>query len=192
MTLRTLAFIGLGVFSVGFPLVIFVRLRAQANRFHPKVMRHYGYFFSGLRPSFWWWDVLIKRADLLLVMTITYTDVVFDERAKLLWHTFLSGAMLALHNAFKPYDRRQCGLIDTAEAFALTTRFTTYVMISGLLLFDAEIIATWILGLVVLVGNAAFIIYMSRRALALALTSHERGKQLLAEPRAHRFRRSKE
>ena len=62
-----------------------------------------------------------------------------DERAKLIWYTFISGGMLALHNYCKPYDQRQCGLIDAAESFALCVRFVNFVMLTVLLLFDASL-----------------------------------------------------
>ena len=35
------------LFSFGFPLFIFYRMRVQQNRFSPEMMRHYGYFFAG-------------------------------------------------------------------------------------------------------------------------------------------------
>ena len=103
-------------------------MRRTPNRFRPDVMRHYGYFFSGLSPPYWWWEILVKRADAVLLMGITYTNIVPDERAKLLWYAFVSGAMLALHNQCKPYDKRQCGIVDTAETFALAVRFTNFVI----------------------------------------------------------------
>ena len=30
--------------------------------------RRYGYFFQGLEPKFWWWDILVKRADVGMMM----------------------------------------------------------------------------------------------------------------------------
>ena len=44
---------------------------------------------------------MVKRGDLFLMMAITYTNVIPDERAKLLWYTFVSGAMLAFHSHCK-------------------------------------------------------------------------------------------
>ena len=101
----------------------------------------------------------MKRGDLFLMMAITYTNVIPDERAKLLWYTFVSGAMLALHSHCKPFDQRQCGLIDAAESFALAIRFVNFVMIAALLLFDAPLVVAWGIGGVVLAANCFFVAY---------------------------------
>ena len=66
---------------------------------------------------------------------------------------------------YKPYDQRQCGLLDAAETFALTLRFTNFVMIAVLLLFDAKLEVAWGIGGAVLLFNVMFVCYMSRRAL---------------------------
>ena len=64
-----------------FQVVIFVRMYGRRDRFRPEVMLHYGYFFVGLEPKYWWWDILVKRMDLLLLMGVTYTNVMESARA---------------------------------------------------------------------------------------------------------------
>ena len=79
--LVVLACCGLLAWSVGFLVVIFVRMYGRRDRFRPEVMLHYGYFFVGLEPKYWWWDILVKRMDLLLLMGVTYTNVIESARA---------------------------------------------------------------------------------------------------------------
>ena len=36
-------------------------------------LRCFGYFFQGLEPKFWWWDILVKRADVGVMMLARLT-----------------------------------------------------------------------------------------------------------------------
>ena len=53
ITLFILASVGLIGVSVGFPIIVYLRMRAKPNVFVPDVLRHYGFFFTGLEPDFW-------------------------------------------------------------------------------------------------------------------------------------------
>ena len=57
------------------------------------------------------------------------------------------------HSHCKPYDQRQCGLLDAAETFALSVRFSNFVMIAVLLLFNAPQGVAWAIGGAVLLAN---------------------------------------
>ena len=62
-----------------------------------------------MQPEYWWWDLVAKRFDLFLMMAITYTNVVEDERAKLLFYTFISGIALAFRRLpDTKSDRKSC------------------------------------------------------------------------------------
>ena len=43
-----------------------------------------------------WWDIVVKRLDMMLTLGITYTNFVADERAKMLFYTFVAGGMSPL------------------------------------------------------------------------------------------------
>ena len=58
------------------------------------------------------------------------------------------------------YDQRECGLADVAEMFALSVRFTTFLMTASLLLFNADPYVVWGIGVVVCIANAAFVAFM--------------------------------
>ena len=51
-------------------------------------LKKYGYFFQGLEPNYWWWEILVKRGDILVTTMVTYTNVVPDVRVKLFWGVF--------------------------------------------------------------------------------------------------------
>lgn len=40
------------------------------------------YFIQGYEPQYWWWDILIKRADIGAMMVITYTSIALGSRIK--------------------------------------------------------------------------------------------------------------
>merc|ERR1719201_1883990 len=92
-------------------------------------------------------------------MLIAYTNIVLDERAKLLWYTFVSAAVLSLHTYCSPYDRRESGLIGAAETFALTVRFFTFFVLTALLLFDAGPIFAWVLAGSMLLLNLSYVTF---------------------------------
>ena len=43
------------------PQVFFV-IKRQPDRYHPASLKRYGFFFAGLEPEFWWWDLIVPRA----------------------------------------------------------------------------------------------------------------------------------
>jgi len=73
------------------------------------------------------------------------------SQARLLWFTFISGIALALHEHFQAYDERQAGLLDHMESLALSTRFATFLIIALLLISDASMSMSYVLGAFVLV-----------------------------------------
>ena len=96
-----LAVSGLVVWCVGIPLVLAAKLSLE-DRTSPDKHRRYGFFFQGLEPQYWWWDILVKRADVGLMMLVTYTSVVREPEAKVLLFPLLSGlqALLAASSGY--------------------------------------------------------------------------------------------
>ena len=78
---------GLALWTVAPLALLCLRIRAfQQHRQSTAVQRTHGYFYAGLRPEYWWWDLVVKRADVCTFMLISYTNLVLDARAKLLWY----------------------------------------------------------------------------------------------------------
>ena len=68
------------------------------------------------------------------------------SQARLLWFAFISGIALAMHERFQAYDERQAGLLDHVESLALSARFVTFLIITVLLVSDAPMIMSFVLG----------------------------------------------
>lgn len=114
---------GLVLWSFGIPVVIFIVIsRLGKKRFTPEYIGYYGFFYQGFEPSYWYWDLTVKRFDVFAMTAVAHTNIVPDVRAKLLWYMLQSGIMLALHNFCKPLDERRAGLLDFIESFALSVR----------------------------------------------------------------------
>ena len=75
-----------------------------------------------------------------------YIHILVISEARLLWFTFISGIALAMHEAFQAYDERQAGLLDHVESLALSARFITFLVIAVLLISDASMIMSSVLG----------------------------------------------
>jgi hypothetical protein len=161
LSLMFVSLAGCFAWSVAPLLYLYYRIRREGpSKYRPRFAARFGYFFSGLEPRTWWWELIVKRSDILIFNVIAYADVGFpDERARLLWFAFMSGMMLAVHERFKPYDERQGGLVDIIESLALCTRFATYLFACALLLLEGGAWLCWILGLSTLIANLVFLAY---------------------------------
>jgi len=80
--------------------------------------------------------------------TVASTRKAISE-ARLLWFTFISGIALAIHERFQAYDERQASLLDHVESLALYTRYTSFLLITMLLISDASMIMSFVLGALV-------------------------------------------
>ena len=82
----------------------------------------------------WWWDLVVKRADIAVMMVIAYTSMVGDETAKIFVFAFISAMLLCLTTWFKPYSNNQGEILDILETTLLTARFVLYFMVALLIM----------------------------------------------------------
>ena len=143
--LSLLAIIGLGVWCVGVPLALFLRLYCLKDRQSPENFRKYGYFIQGFEPQYWWWDIVVKRFDILLMNLITYTSIATDEKAKLLVFPIISGCALGLCAWCQPFTNTQAEILDFLEMCLLSFRFCLFSMVAIMLIFNPPRNATWAL-----------------------------------------------
>merc|ERR550532_2607825 len=71
-----IASVGLSVWSVGVVVLLFCWVytrRRHLQEFTTK--RMLGYFYNGLEADKYWWELVVKRVDLLLIYLITYTQI---------------------------------------------------------------------------------------------------------------------
>eukprot|EP00439_Symbiodinium_sp_Y106_P016148 s1282_g2.t1 len=118
-----IAIIGLSVWCIGIPLLLYLaiwRLKDRNTQENYRTWRFlsqltYGYFIDGFEPAYWWWDILIKRGDVAIMMLVTYTSVADDEKAKLLIYPFISGGHLAITAWCRPFLNNQAEILDFLE-----------------------------------------------------------------------------
>ena len=130
-----IAIIGLTVWCVGIPGLLFCNIyRLGRARQELESRRCYGLFIRGLEPWMWWWDLVVKRADIAVMMVIAYTSMVGDETAKIFVFAFISAMLLCLTTWFKPYSNNQGEILDILETTLLTARFVLYFMVALLIM----------------------------------------------------------
>jgi len=155
------ALLGLAIWSTGIIVGIFLmiyRLGDERQKVHN--LLRYGYFYQGFEPDFWWWEIVVKRGDVLIMTLVTYTNFVPDQRAKLIWYTLQSGFVLAFHNYYKPMDERRAGLLDLAETLGLLVRFITFGLIAVLLIFNAGQVTAYVVACAIFAANLAYFGFM--------------------------------
>eukprot|EP00438_Fugacium_kawagutii_P024221 Skav223082 [mRNA] locus=scaffold419:250247:251663:+ [translate_table: standard] len=128
--------IGLLVWCLGVPILIFFRIWALKDRQSPDNNRKFGFFIQGYEPKFWWWDIIVKRLDVGVMKGLTYTSVVSDAKAKLLLFPIFSGFQLGLFTWFKPFHEAQGGILDVLEMCLLIVRFCLFSIVSIILIFN--------------------------------------------------------
>jgi len=83
LPIAILACVGLAIWSLGFLLITaaLIHRRHRAGRLQElSTMRDFGYFYNGYEPQFWWWDLFVKRGDVLVVYIATMADIAPDAR----------------------------------------------------------------------------------------------------------------
>ena len=124
--LALLAFLGLGIWCIGVPVLLFFRLYVLKDRQSPENFRKYGFFIQGFEPQYWWWDIIVKRFDILSMNLVTYTSIATEEKAKLLTFPIISGCALGLSAWCKPFTNTQAEILDFLEMCLLSFRFTLF------------------------------------------------------------------
>lgn len=169
-----LAVSGLVVWCVGIPLVLAAKLSLE-DRTSPDKHRRYGYFFQGLEPQYWWWDILVKRADVGLMMLVTYTSVVREPEAKVLLFPLLSGLQALLAAWFKPYANDQAQVLDVVDVMLSTIRFLLFGAVAAMLILNTDSFTTrmvaYILFLVLLLACVYFFAHLASQMLRDAVVS---------------------
>jgi len=160
-TLAVLAVIGLSVW--GAAVLLLITGACSITKHHkglhsPQTQRLFGYLLHGLRPRFWYWELIVKRLDLLLCGIIAHTSIVPNKTSKVLVFCMLSTAALMAQIRYEPFDGRQARLMDSIERASLQARCFTYWAVVVLLIADADSGLAIFSCLVVAVVNATFLL----------------------------------
>lgn len=152
------ALIGLSIWSVVFLVVVFRVLKSGKYLLQEKsFIRMYGYFYNGLEPNMYWWEVAVKKGDILMLYIITFTEMFHDPKAKLIMYLGCAGFFWAAHNMYHPYDDRQNKLADRLEDLALLTRFLTVFALQILIMVSQQPLANTFLAIAIVVLNIRYL-----------------------------------
>ncbi|CAE7458020.1 dbo [Symbiodinium sp. CCMP2592] len=160
------AAMGLLLWCLGLPLLLFLRIWMLPDRHDPANYRLYGFFIQGLSPRYWYWDLIVKRADIGLMVLTAYTSFADDDNAKLLLFPVLSGMQLGLSTWVRPYANSQSQSLDVLESVLLASRFILFSAIAVLLIFFPAAELVWIWAVLLLTMIFFTIAYSSMHILA--------------------------
>merc|ERR1719468_527925 len=136
-------------------------IKRQSHQLYDRAMlRKYGYFHNGLERKYWWWELLVKRIDVLLVYIITYVRIFAEVKSKLVLYLLTAAIFLSYHAACRPYDKRSASLLDWLEGLGLQVRFYTLLLIQLLLLFDGGPKLCLATAVLLLLMNGMFVILL--------------------------------
>eukprot|EP00811_Abedinium_folium_P037269 NODE_98_length_3700_cov_3.103834.p1 GENE.NODE_98_length_3700_cov_3.103834~~NODE_98_length_3700_cov_3.103834.p1 ORF type:complete len:733 (+),score=204.77 NODE_98_length_3700_cov_3.103834:1283-3481(+) len=191
LVLGLLAMVGLAIWSFGLLLglhLVVARLRKQMQVHH--TIRMVGFFFRGLKPQWYWWELLVKRGEVLLVYGVLYLPIASDDKAKLLLCATIAGIALVMQLATKPYDDRRGHLFDNMETGGILVRILTLVAVLLVIFFNASNATAVVVAATVLVLNIAFILTMVALIVSEIAYSADRtlAKQLVSKSRVSAVR----
>merc|ERR1719473_2178197 len=114
-------------------------MRSRKDLTDPDIQRRFAYFIAGYEVDKAYWDIAVKKLDNLLTITITYTNLCSDPKAKLLSYAVLAGAFLIIHVMNSPFDDRKNCLCDRIEMLGLMARFMSFALFEMLLIFGPDL-----------------------------------------------------
>merc|ERR1719503_371352 len=89
--------VGLLVWTASPLVAILIAVRHAFTRLgEPNVRRELAYFVDGYARHASHWDVLVKRFDLLLTLSVASTSLVPDDAAKVMFFTVQAGFFLVV------------------------------------------------------------------------------------------------
>lgn len=149
--------VGLCVWSIGFLVVLFWKIRKNKQHLQEtEILIKYGYFYAGLDPKVYWWDVCAKKLDILCLYFVTFTEIFPDPKAKLVMYLGFAGVFWAAHNFYQPFDDRHNSLADRLEGAGLAVRFVTLFFLQTLLIVAADFTTNVIFSVLILLINTIF------------------------------------
>ncbi|CAE7468840.1 DHX37 [Symbiodinium microadriaticum] len=165
----TIAMVGLVLWCLGTPLLLFLRIWSLHDRQEPRNRRRYGYFIQGLEPNYWYWELAVKRLDIGLMLLIASTTIANDDKAKLLLFALISGMQLAVTSWVKPYDNSQAEVLDFLEFLLLGARFLLFTIVAMLLIFFPSGGTVWVWSVSLLSMLVSAVVYSALHIIAQAL-----------------------
>merc|ERR1712100_471972 len=86
----------ISVWSIGFVVFIYVAIRRKSKHIRKfRTRRSLGYFYNGFEPQYFWWELFVKRVDVLCCYVVSHTHLVYNAKAKLIMYMAIAGVFWA-------------------------------------------------------------------------------------------------
>ena len=72
----------------------------------PDAMRKYGYFYNGFGVDSSWWELLVKRMDVLCMYFVNHVSIFQEVQSKLVLFACIGAVFWSLHGTYEAYDAR--------------------------------------------------------------------------------------
>jgi len=177
-----LGFAGLIIWSIGVPFGTFLVCRLRCRRLQEGgTKRLLGFFYVGLEPTYYWWELCVKRADVFVIFVVAYSHFFQTQKAKLITYMGLAAIAWTFHAATQPFDNARGRLVDRTENLALKTRFVSFFLINMMLLLDGGLVVNSIAAVVVL-GMNAFLILRTTITILTEIVGADRTRMVRKRP----------
>lgn len=161
LPIALLAIIGLCFWSLGLPLGIFWLCRMKRSALNSFATRRLlGFFCNGLEPSYYWWELLVKRFDVLVMYTIAFSGWLQEEKAQVIASFGSTALFWVCHCTALPFDNRRVKLADRSEEMVLWVRYITMLSLLIVLLCDTTYYQNIVVALMVVLLNGAMILWL--------------------------------
>jgi hypothetical protein len=157
ISIAGLLFVSFGIVSAFYGYVAFRDLKSKT------VQRNFGYLLEGYEPRAWWWEILVRKLDLLAAALITYTSIAPELKSKILLYAVLASTALGLQISIEPFDDRKLHLLDTVEKIGLFCRYLLFTGLSICILIDTRGMNVYIAA-VMFASNIVFFVKLSLHA----------------------------
>lgn len=172
--LAILALVGLSCWCIGIPLLLYLVIWRLDDRNSPANHRRYGFFIDGFEPQYWWWDIVVKRGDIAIMLLLTYTSVADDDKAKLLLYPIISGIVMALCSWCKPFLNDQAEILDSFEFGLSIFRFIFFGTVAVVLISNPSVTVTFVLAGWLAVVLTCVCVYLGMHVIAQFLRNVSR------------------
>eukprot|EP00439_Symbiodinium_sp_Y106_P027297 s201_g3.t1 len=169
--LAILALVGLSCWCIGIPLLLYLVIWRLDDRNSPANHRRYGFFIDGFEPQYWWWDIVVKRGDIAIMLLLTYTS---DDKAKLLLYPIISGIVMALCSWCKPFLNDQAEILDSFEFGLSIFRFIFFGTVAVVLISNPSVTVTFVLAGWLAVVLTCVCVYLGMHVIAQFLRNVSR------------------
>mmetsp|Transcript_18485 Transcript_18485/g.45185 ORF Transcript_18485/g.45185 Transcript_18485/m.45185 type:complete len:563 (+) Transcript_18485:3-1691(+) len=121
---RTLAFVGLVLWSLGVPCAIYAVLQSHRHDMYTEENRiRFGFFTNGYDPDHFCWECYQMARKVAVLSVFIFSS--FNQRRRALWSFMLGVCFMFMQWGCLPFDNRQFAALDSMERKAILAFMST-------------------------------------------------------------------